>query len=83
MLWRVKEEKDRGRYVAARDFVRLGYVQSVCVYVCVIGFLVCNPCARVKTEAVMRFSRTVCALKLILHTHTYIRTDTHTGATHR
>lgn len=35
MLWRVKEEKDQGRYVAARDFVRLGYVQSVCVCVCV------------------------------------------------
>lgn len=80
MLWRVKEEKDQvGRYVAARDFVRLGYVQSVCV--CVIGFLVCNPCVRVKTEAVMRFSRTVCALKLILHTHTHTYVQTHTQVT--
>lgn len=35
MLWGVKEEKDQvGRYVAARDFVGLCNVQSVCVCVC-------------------------------------------------
>lgn len=59
MLWKVKEEKDQvGRYVASRDFDKLCYVQSMCVSVCVKGFLVCHPCVKAKTTAVMRFSRT-------------------------